>query len=56
MKSKYNLFQAILLAFIIPFTFTACDDDDKSVPRKSGKLTLSLPEELRNPVPIGSEG
>ena len=30
MKSKYNLFQAILLAFIIPFTFTACDDDDKA--------------------------
>ena len=28
MKSKYNLFQAILLAFIIPFTFTACDDDE----------------------------
>ena len=42
MKSKYNLFQAILLAFIIPFTFTACDDDDKAVPESQVSWTLSL--------------
>ena len=53
MKSKYNLFQAILLAFIIPFTFTACDDDDKAVPESQVSWTLSLPrfsflEEWRN--------
>ena len=41
MKSKYNLFQAILLAFIIPFTFTACDDDDKAVPESQVSWTLS---------------
>lgn len=43
MKSKYNLFQVILLAFIIPFTFTACDDDDKAVPESQVSWTLSLP-------------
>ena len=48
MKSKYNLFQAILLAFIIPFTFTACDDDDKAVPESQVSWTLSLPEDIEN--------
>ena len=43
MKSKHNLFQAILLAFIIPFTFTACEDDDKTVPESQVSWTLSLP-------------
>ena len=50
MKSKYNLFQAILLAFIIPFTFTACDDDDKAVPESQVSWTLSLPEDIENPT------
>ena len=50
MKSKYNLFQAILLAFIIPFTFTACDDDDKAVPESQVCWTLSLPEDIENPT------
>lgn len=50
MKSKYNLFQVILLAFIIPFTFTACDDDDKAVPESQVSWTLSLPEDIENPT------
>lgn len=50
MKSKYNLFQAILLALIIPFTFTACEDDDKAVPESQVSWTLSLPEDIENPT------
>ena len=50
MKSKHNLFQAILLAFIIPFTFTACEDDDKTVPESQVSWTLSLPENIENPT------
>ena len=50
MKSKHNLFQAILLAFIIPFTFTACEDDDKTAPESQVSWTLSLPENIENPT------
>lgn len=38
------------MAFIIPFTFTACDDDDKAVPESQVSWTLSLPEDIENPT------